>query len=417
MNILLIDHYAGSPKYGMEYRPYYLAREWVRLGHDVTIVAASFSHLRIQQPSVKDDWAEEIIDGIRYVWLKTPSYPCNGVRRAKNIFWFVCKMWFGARRLARKYRPNLVIASSTYPLDNIPARRLALASSARLVFEVHDLWPLTLMELGGMSAHHPFVRLLQWAENCAYRNSDRIVSLLPKAAEYMQRHGMAAEKFCCIPNGVSLDEWRDDSEPLPREHQEVFRQIRKEGHFLIGYAGGHALSNSLDCLLEAAHQLREKPISIVLVGRGVEKSRLQDKAREMGLTNVAFLPPVPKQLMPSLLREFDVCYLGWARSPLYRFGICPNKLLDYMMAGKPILHAVEAGNDLVAESQCGISIPPENPDALAAAILTISAMPAQTLSAMGQQGKEYILQHHQYPYLASLWLDVMTPPKTQSEMQ
>jgi glycosyltransferase involved in cell wall biosynthesis len=407
MNILLIDHYAGSPRYGMEYRPYYFAREWVRSGHDVTVVAATFSHLRIQQPTVKSDWSEERIDGIRYLWLKTPSYKGNGPGRVRSMFCFTRKLWLGSRRLARQYRPNLVIASSTYPLDNVPARRIARFSYAKLVYEVHDLWPLSPMELGGMSPHHPFIMLMQWAENYAYRHSDRVVSLLPVAIGHMQEHGMAPEKFCYIPNGVSLDEWTGDDGSLPEEHQTVLRQLKEEGRFLVGYAGGHALSNALDCLLDAAQRLQGKPVSIVLVGRGVEKERLQRKAREMGLANVAFLPPVPKRLMPSVLREFDACYLGWARSPLYRFGVCPNKLLDYMMAGKPVIHAIEAGNDLVADANCGISLPPEDPDALAAAIVEMSTKSREERAAMGQRSKAFVTAHHLYPHLADKFLNAV----------
>lgn len=405
MNILLIDHYAGSPRHGMEYRPYYFAREWTRLGHNVVVAAASYSHLRTEQPSVRGSWTEEDIDGVRFVWVKTPAYPCNGIRRAVNIFAFVRKMWFNAKRFARQFQPDLVIASSTYPLDVIPARRIAAASSARLVYEVHDLWPLTLVTLGGMPVCHPFVQLLQRAENYAYRHSDYVVSLLPMASDYMQEHGMAAEKFCCIPNGVSPDEWRCEAQPLPEEHGQAIRQIKQAGYFVVGYAGGHALSNALDSLLEAASRLRDRPIRIVLVGSGVEKSRLQQRAQSMGLDNVVFLPPVPKQTIPSLLREFDVCYLGWARSPLYRFGVCPNKLLDYMMAARPVIHAIDAGNDLVAEADCGISIPPEDADAIAGAMVAMSEKTPQELAGMGQNGQRHVMAYHSYPQLAQRFLD------------
>jgi glycosyltransferase involved in cell wall biosynthesis len=400
MNILLINHYAGSRTHGMEYRPYYFAREWVRAGHQVTVVAASFSHLRTVAPTTTEPVTEEWIEGVRYLWYRTPSYHGNGVARARNIFSFVRQLWFDARRLAREYRPDLVIASSTYPLDIVPAHRIARAASAKLVYEVHDLWPLTPIELGQMSARHPFILLMQWAENYAYRHADRVVSLLPKAAEHMCAHGMDPRKFCYIPNGVSMDEWTPDDIPLPSEHQETLTRLKQEGRFILGYAGGHALSNALDSLIEAAQRIEAIPVSIVLVGHGVEKDRLMRKSREMGLRNIIFLPPVPKALIPRLLQECDACYLGWARSPLYRFGVCPNKLLDYMMAGKPVIHAIDAGNDLVAEAGCGISIPPESPQAIADAIAELSSKNPAELAAMGGRGREYVACHHQYAGLA-----------------
>ena len=408
MNILLINHYAGSPRYGMEYRPYYLAREWVRLGHRVTIAAASYSHLRAEQPTVPGPVMEEEIDGIRYLWFRTPPYHGNGLGRVRNMLSFVRQLWFDAFRLAKECEPRLVIASSTYPLDMLPARRVARRYGARLVFELHDLWPLSPIELGQMSRRHPFIVLMQWAEDYAYRHADRVVSLLPRAVDHMCDRGMDPAKFRYIPNGIALDEWSSEEQPLSEECQSIFAKLRQERRFLLGYAGGHALSNALDTLIEAAKRLVGRPVHIVLVGKGVEKEHLQRKARDLGLDNVTFLPPVAKRQMPRLLHEFDACYLGWARSPLYRFGICPNKLLDYMMSGKPVIHAIEAANDLVAESDCGISIPPEDPQAIADAVLSLIDRTPDEREAMGHRGTEYVMQHHDYARLAVQFLEAVS---------
>lgn len=167
MNILLINHYAGSDYHGMEFRPYYMAREWVNMGHNVTIIAADFSHLRKKNPNIKEDFEEEIIDGITYVWVKTPEYHGNGVGRIKNISTFMYKLRISYKKVADKYKPNAVIASSTYPLDIYPAHRIAKRSNAKLFFEIHDLWPLTPMEIGGYSKNNPAIVLLQRAKSSA----------------------------------------------------------------------------------------------------------------------------------------------------------------------------------------------------------------------------------------------------------
>ena len=106
MNILLINHYAGSKEYGMEYRPYYLAKEWVKQGHQVTILGASFSHLRQYQPQVKKDFQEENIDGIKYVWFKTPEYG-GSIARIKNMMTFLWKLRKNVIKIAEQYEPNL----------------------------------------------------------------------------------------------------------------------------------------------------------------------------------------------------------------------------------------------------------------------------------------------------------------------
>ncbi len=407
MNILIINHYAGSPSHGMEYRPYYFGREWVRQKHRVTIAASSFSHVRYRQPNLTGGITELDIDGIKYLWYRTPSYCGNGVGRVRNIFSFVRKIWLDVRRLGCRYSPDIVIASSTYPFDALPAFRLSRLCSAKFVFEVHDLWPLTLIELGGMSPLNPFIMLMQWAENYAYRHADHVVSMLPNAAEHMCQHGMNPEKFCYIPNGVVISEWASDLGPLPNQHREAIDKIRQSGRFILGYLGGHTLSNDLDTLLEAAANHDLQNVCVVLVGQGPDKERLQNRAQTLGLRNIIFLPPVEKKLVPSLLAEMDSCYMGEKRSRLYRFGICANKLFDYMMAGKPVIHATEMTKDLVVEAACGIIIPPQDVSALAEAIRTLAGYSKEERQSMGQRGKKYVMQEHDYTVLAQRFLDVI----------
>ena len=133
MNILLINHYAGSNEYGMEYRAYYLAKEWVKQGHKVTIVAATFSHLRLKNPTVEKNYQVEIIDGIKYIWLKTPPY-VGALKRILNMGVFVRKLNKYAKRLSREERPELVIAGSCYPLDNYAAHKIAKLSGAKYTY-------------------------------------------------------------------------------------------------------------------------------------------------------------------------------------------------------------------------------------------------------------------------------------------
>jgi len=407
MNMLLINHYAGSPQYGMEYRPYYLAREWVKMGHKVVITSASFSHLRSKQPEVNGNISEELIDNIRYIWIKAPSYKGNGLKRILNMLTFVSKLMFLSKRLSSQFRPDIVIASSTYPLDIFPAYLVSRFSKAKLIFEVHDLWPLTPIELGKMSKWHPFIVVLQIAEDFAYKNANKVISILPKALDYMVSRGLDPKKFVHIPNGIDTDEWQSFNAPLPLQHQETIERLKQEGKFLVCYAGSHGISNALDYFVESAVYLKGLPIALVLVGKGPEKEKLQKYAIENNLNDVIFLPPVPKNSIPELLSKMDILYIGWRRSPLYRFGISPNKIFDYMMAGKPIIHAISAGNDLVAESGCGISIPPEDPVAIAEAIKKLIDMSPLEREEMGRRGREYVIKNHDYKVLAKRFLEAI----------
>jgi len=408
MNILLINHYAGSTRHGMEFRPFYLAREWVRAGHRVQIVAASFSHIRARQPEFDGAALDEQIEGIDYRWLRTPAYTGNGAGRVKNMLAFMAALWRDGPRLAREFRPDVVIASSTYPMDIWPARRIAKLSQARLVYEVHDLWPLSPMELGGLSRWHPFIVWVQLAEDYAYRHADKVVSMLPKAMQYMCSRGMAAQKFSYVPNGVDTEEWAQPGD-LPPSLKETLAALRAKGLPLVGYAGTHGLSNALDVLLDAAAHLQGRA-EIVMVGTGPDRDALLARAAAEGLTNVTMLPAISKHAVPRFLDEVDIAYIGWHPNPLYRFGISPNKLMDYMMAGKPVVHAVSAGNDPVAEAGCGLTVPPGDAAAVADAILTLAALPAAQRQQLGSAGKAFILKNQTYPFLAARFLAAATEP-------
>lgn len=391
----------------MEYRPYYLAREWVRLGHAVTIAAASVSHVRTVPPMVRGLMTNEMMDGIRYLWLKTPAYDGNGLFRAMNIFSFVFQLLLHRNVIAKTVQPDVVIASSTYPLDIVAARAIARRSGAGVVFEVHDLWPLSPIELGGMSRHHPFIVLMQWAEDLAYRRADKVVSMLPGTMDYMLQHGLKPGKFVHIPNGVDVAEWQDAPNTIPEEHRCALSALKANRHFLVGYAGAHGLANVLDHFIDAAYQLREHPVTFVLVGQGPEKERLTQKVKSRNQTNVIFLPTVERKAIPAILQEMDALYIGLKGDSLFRFGVSPNKLMDYMMAAKPVIYAVRSGNDMVAESGCGISIPPENPQEIVRAVLTLMSLSLEERNQMGQRGTIYIRERHDYQILAKQFLSTL----------
>ena len=405
MNIVYINHYAGSIYHGMEYRPYYLAREWVKHGHSVTIVASNYSHLRQKNIDIPDgqDYLIEYIDGIEYIWCRTIPYQVNGIKRVINIFHFLRQVRkLSAALIAKK--PDFVISSSTYPFDAKIAFEIANQANAKFIHEVHDLWPLTPIEVGGMSKYHPFIWYMQKAEDFAYKNAYKVVSLLPKASEYMQSRGMLANKFAYIPNGVDVQEWHSEIDNLPNEHQNKLSKIHMEYKFIVGYAGGMGDSNALEYLMEAAKSLPE--VAIVLVGNGVNRSKLIEETKF--INNVFFLDAIKKSQVAKFLASCNVLYIGWHNLPIYRFGICPNKLFDYMLAKKPVVHAVSAGNDLVQESNCGISVSAGNVMEIVRAIKLMSGLKKEELDILGNNGYNYVLKNHDYKILATRFIDQVT---------
>lgn len=411
MNILYLNHYAGAPSYGMSFRTYYLAREWARLGHKVRILAADFSHVRASQPrrpsGAPSTW-HETIDGIDYQWFATPAYKGNGVPRVRNIATFLGRVFWAAGRIVKDFQPDVVIASSTYPMDIWVARHLAKMANAKLVFELHDLWPLSPIEIGGMSPTHPFIRLCQAAENAAYRNADLVVSMLPKVADHVSQKGLPLDRLAIVPNGIALDDWVGaTSAPVREDIQIAVNEAHADGRLVVAYTGSHGLPNALDTLLDAAGLLRNEKLSFILVGDGHERIRLQARCQDEALSNVQMFAPVPKAQMAGLLASVDMAYLGAPKHSIYRFGVSPNKMIDYMMARVPILYAIEAGNDPIAEAGCGLTVPAEMPQALANSILKLASLQPTGRQAMGDKGRLYALENHTYDVLAVKFLDAV----------
>ncbi len=403
MRILLINHYAGSPEMGMEFRPYYFAKQWVDAGHDVFILVADNSHLRKKKIKIKKSFEKQDIDGIKYFWIKTPEYNGNGVSRVLNIFSFVFKSYLNAKRLAREINPDIVIASSTYPIDNYTARRIAKLSGAKHIYEVHDLWPLSPMELGKMSKYHPFIMIMQHGENFAYKHCDAVISMLPNTKEHMQNHGLDLKKWHYVPNGINPEEWENPSD-IPDMHKTILENLKRENKTIIGYAGGHAISNALDTLIEAAQILQEnKTLQFVLVGDGVEKNRLMEKASK--LSNVIFLDPIPKNSIPRLLEKMDILVLGTQKSNLYKYGISMNKLMDYMMAGKPIVQYI-SGYNFIEIAAAGLCCESENPRQLADCILKLSEASIEEQKHYGENAKKFVIENHNNRILSQKCLDI-----------
>ncbi|MCF0140859.1 MAG: glycosyltransferase family 4 protein [Mogibacterium sp.] len=407
MNILYINHYAGSVSMGMEFRPYYLAKEWQKKGHKVRIIAADYSHLRKQNPVVSKNFEIQEIDGIEYQWIKTNTYEGNGVSRAITMAQFCTALMTGSKKIANDFKPDVVISSSTYPLDAYPARKIANIAKAKHIHEVHDMWPATLYEIGGMSKTNPFVVAMQIGENYAYKNCDELVSLLSNAKPYMVTHGLKSRKFHCLKNGIVESEW-ETKDPLPEEHRKLLEGLRNDGKLVVGYFGGHALSNALDTIIDVAKEMQgEKDIAFVLTGDGDEKARIQERVRSEKVDNVSFLPPIAKTAVPSLLELYDIALVTAANSPLYRFGICMNKIFDAMMAGIPIVLSVNADNTPVEEADCGIVVKTGEKKEIVDAVRNILGKDEKERKRIGDKGKALVMEKYTYESIANDFLTIM----------
>lgn len=373
-------------------RHYYLAREIAKEGHKVFLISGSFGH-KFRVKGIQRRMVEQkAVEGFTHVTLRLLTYPnSHSPKRAINWFIFAAILGFFIRRFLP--RPDAIVYSSPALIGYLGARRVAKKLNVPLVFEVRDIWPMTLIELGGFSPKHPFMRLMQWVEDKAYQESARVLSNLPNSVEHMVDRGMQKEKFVWIPNGISLDEVAAP-EPLP---EGLALKIPKSG-FVVGYTGALGAANALDVFIDAAYLLRDnKCVTFVIVGDGAKKNVLKSRAASYKLNNLLFIDPIPKTQVQSVLQTFDACYISLTNDPMFKFGVSPNKLFDYMYSGKPIIYAISSGDYRpIRSAHAGLEVPPENPQALADAILELAGAPQKEREIMGQNARAEVLGKYEY---------------------
>lgn len=391
-----INQYSSTPETAMGGRHYYLAQELAKKGHQVYVIAGCYSHLLRNPKKFEEQYlVEEIIPNFSFVWVNLPEYQeAHSKQRVLNWFKFSWLLRNMADVIPAK--PDVILYSSPSLIGYLGAKHLANKFKVPFIFEVRDIWPLTLMELGGHSPNHPFIKFMQWIEDRAYRKADYVFSNLYNAVEHMQSRGLDSSKFHWIPNGVSLEEV-SQKEPLSIETVTQLPQNK----FIIGYTGTIGVANAIDDLIEAAKILSSNPqLHFVLVGSGKEKDNLIQKVNTFGLQNITFIDAIPKKQIQSMLEQFDVCYIGWQKNPLYRFGIAPNKLPEYLYAGKPIIHAFSGKGDIVQQAQAGITIEAEDPQAIVGAVEQLYLLTAEQRQKLGANGKQFVLQNLEYAMIA-----------------
>lgn len=401
-NIWILNHYAISPDVAGGTRHYDLGRELVRRGHKVTIFASGFDHNTKKYIKVypKERYKIEDHDGVRFVWLNTISYYGNNWRRILNMISYGVRVLSVCRGMEK---PDVIIGSSVHPFAVIAAWWLAKRYKARFIFEVRDLWPQTAVEMGVIKATGIPARILYAWEKFMYKKAEKIIVLLPNAKEYIEKRGINPQKIVWIPNGVDLK--RFDNSELLDSSLDVAKAFEKyKDEFKVVYAGAHGPANGLETIIDAAYLLAKKSANIhfFLIGDGPEKEKLIKKAQEMAIDNIIFFDSVPKFQIPSILQQSDLLMFCLRDLDIYKYGISLNKIYDYFASGKPVIMAGNTVNNIVREARAGITVEPENPEALANGILKIQKMSLKEREQLGANGRAYVEKYHRIRVLGDI---------------
>lgn len=398
MNIWIFNHYATAPNHVGGTRHYDLARQLIKQGHEVTIFASSFNHLlRKEMISYNgENFKEEYIDGVRYIWIKTPKYG-GAILRVKNIISYTIKSYFKAVKEIKSSKPDIIIGSSVHPLAAIVAYIISRRTQSKFYFEERDLWPQTFVDFGKLSVNNPIVRLLYKLESFLYQKADRIIVLFDRAVNYVESKNIEKDKIIYLPNGVDLERYKNIK--TSNHIDEIYSQLK--GKFILIYAGSHGIANHLEPIIEVASLLQSsekyKDIHILMVGNGPLKKDLIKKSRSLNLTNITFIDPVTKEEIPYLLSRADLSFISIKDSPLYKWGFSMNKLYDYMAAGLPIM--MLANNDIVGDlKNSGGLLISENPSQLVENIYSLYMNREKKLE-MGKALKKYVEENYSWEIL------------------
>jgi len=398
MNTWIISKYAGLPCYGtLAPRLYYLAREFSRQGHQVKLIMSDANHLA-QFPATKRRYNWERRDGVDVCWIKTRKYR-KTASAGRVLSWFDFERHLYMMPRKELPPPDIVLVSSISILSIVYGAYLKRRYGARLVFEVRDIWPLTMVAEGEFSPWHPLVVFLGLVEKYGYEKADLVVGTMPRLDVHVREIVGRDVPFHCCPLGYVSDEL-DREIPVP---QDVLERHLPEGKFIVGYAGSIGLTNALEPLIRCIENLADRAdIHFLMLGAGDMRDRYME--RLAGNSNVSFMPRVSKSEVRSVLRRCDILYLSTLDSPLWRFGQSLNKLVDYMLAGKPIVASYSGYRSMLNEAGSGFFVPAGDVPAIEEALSMMAELPASERREMGERGKKWILENRSYEVLAARYL-------------
>lgn len=383
-------------------RGYMLMEQLAKMGYN-TVIVTSDSNQLAQVPALSQNYLFEKVDDLTLCWVRTLKYSAaKSLRRILSWIHFEWRLLFlPVRRLPK---PDVIVVSSLSLLTVINGLRLRNRYKCRLVFEVRDIWPLTITEEGGFGRKNPFVVGLAAIERLGYRRADAIVGTMPNLQEHVSAQLGYQRRVHCIPMGVD-EVALNDSQPLPPEYEAAYIPKNK---FLVAHVGSIGIANALDTFFECVQAMTSNSnVHFLVVGEGDRKAYYQAKYGH--LANLTFAPRVPKKMVQSVLLKCDLLYFSVHVSEVWRYGQSLNKVIDYMLSGKPVVASYTGYPSMINEAGCGTYVPAGDSSALQKEILRYSEMSSEERTSIGKRGRSWLLANRRYETLAADYVPILFP--------
>lgn len=393
MKILIVNQYAVPSASGGGTRHVDLAACWAQTGHRVHLIASRFNHFA-RGPRRRLPRSTAITDGVTLRALRSPGYRGNGALRALDMVWFAVHACFATLFASR---PDVILGSSPQPLATFGALVAAKLRGIPFILEIRDLWPQTLVDLGGIREEGLVARALYRLEALLVSSSHAVVGLPPATEKYLSDRGLARPaRLEHIPNGSALDEVVGASAEALSRHG-----VAAGGFF--AYAGSLGPANGVDALIRAMGTSRTSA-ALLIMGDGPERDRLRDLARSTPDANVIFTGQLDKRTALSVLGSSLANVFHLVEAPVFRYGLSPNKLIDYLASGRPLVYAGPRVPNPASQSGVAVEAVPNDAGSIARALERIESMTEQERAHLGQEGRAFAVAHHRTADLAARYV-------------
>ena len=397
MKILCISKYSSPPKYGVGSRLYYLSKEFANKGNDVTLISSDSNHLA-KYPDTKVIFNEEQIGNLKHIWIKTYKYAVSSSFK-RLISWIDFDRKLFKFIIKKNDIPEVVIISSLSLTSILYGIHLKRKYKCKLVFEVRDIYPLTMIEELGFKKYHPLIFLFTILEKRGYKKADLIVGTMPNLSEHVCKV-LKNEKEVFFSSLGIPEIWNHKM----AESNDIDKMFPKE-KIIVGYAGSMSKSNALFPLMDAIRELSEtnSKIHFVLVGDGETREKLEITVRNC--YNVTFGGKIEQKYIPYFLSKCDMLYLATHKSKVWQFGQSMNKMIDYMLAAKPIIASYSGYQSMLNESKSGVFIPVGSSVDIINSINYYSLLDKTERQLIGNAGRDWIKANLSYEKLAINYLN------------
>lgn len=401
MHILFLTHYFPPEVNAPASRTYENAKQWIRAGHQVTIITCVPNHPNgIVYPGYQNrlrQWDEK--DGIRVLRVKTYLSANKGF--LKRIFNYVSYMFSAICLCFLVKDVNVVVSTSPQFFCGLAGYFVSRLKHIPWVLEIRDLWPESIIAVGAIK-NRRIINLLESIESFMYRKADRVVALTEAFKCHIMKRGIPAERITIIKNGADLSQFK----PLAKEN--AFRkQEGLTGKFVASFVGTHGMAHGLGTVFKMAELLKDRQdITFLLVGDGAERENLVRMKDAMGLKNVMMLGQQEKARMPEIIAASDACMVLLMKQDLFKT-VIPSKIFEAMAMERPIILGVEGESQaIIEEGDCGVCIEPENAQALADAVVRLHDDKVLA-GRLGKNGKDFVEKFYNRETLAMIYLDLL----------